>query len=355
MTTHDHGVHVGTGHHPHDDQAGERHEHGDGPLTRLRHLVGGHSHDVADQIDSELEASHDGTRALWISLVVLGITTVVQGGVVLLSHSVALLGDTLHNFGDALTALPLGLAFVIGRRAPNDRYTYGYGRGEDLAGLTVVLVVVISALVAGYEAVNRLLHPADVHALGWVAAAALIGFIGNEVAARVRITTGRRIGSTALVADGVHVRADGVTSLAVLAGAGGVALGWRWADPVVGLLITVAIVSVVRSAVRSVWHRLMDAVDPELVANARSAGAMVPGVIAVEHFRVRWIGHRLHGEAEILVPGGLDVVAAHQLAHHVEHQVIHAIPRLTDVLVHASPDPATAPNAHQAVAHHRSP
>ena len=355
---HDHGGHDhdedGHGHdeRDHGHGHGER-DHGHGRIAGLRHLFGGHTHDVADQVDSELEASHEGTRALWISLVVLGITTVIQGGVVLVSHSVALLGDTLHNFGDALTAVPLGLAFVIGRRAANDRYTYGYGRGEDLAGLAVVLVVVISALVAGYEAINRLLHPADVHALGWVAAAAVVGFIGNEIAARVRITTGKRIGSAALVADGVHARTDGLTSLAVLVGAGGVALGWRWADPVVGLLITIAIVSVVRSAVRSVWHRLMDAVDPELVANARAAGAAVPGVIAVEHLRVRWIGHRLHAETEILVPGDLDVVAAHQLAHDVEHQIIHAVPRLTEVLVHASPEPVGIPDAHRTVAHHR--
>ncbi len=347
MTTPDHHVH--DDHHQQHD-----HDHDQGPLAGLRHFLGGHSHDVADQIDSELEASHDGTRALWISLVVLGITTILQGAVVVLSHSVALLGDTLHNFGDALTALPLGLAFVIARRPANDRYTYGYGRGEDIAGLAVVVVVVSSAVVAGYEAINRLLHPADVHALGWVAAAAVAGFIGNEIAARVRITTGRRIGSAALVADGVHARTDGLTSLAVLVGAAGVALGWRWADPVIGLAITVAIVSVVRSAVRSVWHRLMDAVDPELVADARAAGAAVPGVLVVERLRVRWIGHRLNAEAEILVPGDLDVVAAHQLAHDVEHAIIHAVPRLTAVLVHASPDPTKTPNAHQTIAHHRS-
>jgi len=354
MTAHDHHAgqapHEPDQDHPHDHD----HDHDHGLVAAVRHFFGGHGHDVADQIDSELEASHDGTRALWISLVVLGLTTVLQGGVVLLSHSVALLGDTLHNFGDALTALPLGLAFVIGRRSANDRYTYGYGRGEDLAGLAVVLVVVASALVAGYEAINRLLHPADVHALGWVAAAAVVGFIGNELAARVRITTGRRIGSAALVADGVHARTDGLTSLAVLVGAGGVALGWRWADPVVGLAITVAIVAVVRQAARGVWHRLMDAVDPELVAAGRASAASVPGIIALEHFRVRWIGHRLHAEAEIVVPGDLDVIAAHRLAHDVEHEIIHAVPRLTDVLVHASPDPTSVPQAHDTVAHHRA-
>ncbi len=340
--------------HEHRDHHGE-YDHGHGPLAGFRHFFGGHSHDMADQIDSELEASHEGTRALWISLLVLGATAILQVAVVSLSHSVALLGDTLHNFGDALTALPLGLAFVIGRRPANDRYTYGYGRGEDLAGLAVVLAVVVSAIIAGYEAIDRLLHPADVKSLGLVAAAAVAGFIGNEVAARVRIATGRRIGSAALVADGIHARTDGLTSLAVLVGTGGVALGWHWADPVVGLLITIAIVAGVRNAVLSVWHRLMDAVDPELVTQARAVGAAVSGVIAVEHFRVRWIGHQLHAETEIVVPGNIDVVTAHELAHEVEHQIIHAVPRLTDVLVHASPDSVSAPDAHQAVAHHRSP
>lgn len=347
MTTSDHQQHD----HDHDHEPG--HGHGHGALSAVRHFFGGHSHDVSDQIDSELEASHVGTRALWISLVVLGFTTVLQAGVVVISGSVALLGDTLHNLGDALTAVPLGLAFVIGRRPANDRYTYGYGRGEDLAGLAVVLVILTSAVVAGYEAINRLVHPQNVHALGWVAAAAVVGFIGNEVAARVRITTGRRIGSAALVADGLHARTDGITSLAVLLGAAGVALGWRWADPVIGLLITIAIAVVVRNAARSVWHRLMDAVDPELVARSQAAGAAVPGVIAMEHFRLRWIGHRLHGEAEILVRGDANVVAAHRLAHEVEHSIIHAVPRLTSVLVHASPERSTTPDPHEAIAHHR--
>lgn len=244
----DHGKDDGGHDHEHD------HEHDHGPLSAVRHFFGGHSHDVSDQVDSELEASHVGTRALGISLVVLGVTTLLQAGVVVISGSVALLGDTLHNLGDALTAVPLGLAFVIGRRPANDRYTYGYGRGEDLAGMAVVLVILTSAVVAGYEAINRLVHPQKVHALGWVAAAAVVGFIGNEVAARVRITTGRRIGSAALVADGLHARTDGITSLAVLFGAGGVALGWPWADPAIGLLITItiAIAVVVRNAARSV-------------------------------------------------------------------------------------------------------
>ena len=179
-----------------------------------------------------MEGSAEGMRALWISLGVLGVTALIQAAVVALSGSVALLGDTLHNAADALTAVPLGVAFVLGRRPPTRRYTYGYGRAEDLAGIVIVLTIAASSALAAYEAINRLIHPQHVSDLLAVAAAALVGFAGNELVARYRIRTGRKIGSAALVADGLHARTDGLTSLAVLLGAGGVALGWDWADPV---------------------------------------------------------------------------------------------------------------------------
>ena len=190
-----------------------------------------------------MEASAAGMRALWVSLAVLAATAALQAVVVAVSGSVALLGDTLHNAADALTAVPLGIAFMLGRRPPSRRYTYGYGRAEDLAGVVIVLVIAASSALAGYAAVTRLAHPHPVSDLIAVAGAAVIGFLGNEAVARYRIRTGRRIGSAALVADGLHARADGFTSLAVLLGAGGVAAGWDWADPVVGLLITGAILA----------------------------------------------------------------------------------------------------------------
>jgi len=316
------------------------HERGQHRPSALRHLFGGHSHDVPDQIDGALEASKAGIRALWISLGVLGLTAVVQLLVVAASHSVALLGDMLHNFGDALTAVPLGLAFMIGRRPPTDRYTYGYGRGEELAGLAVVLIVAASAVIAGWEAISRLLHPAPVHALGWVAAAAVAGFVGNEIAAQVRIRTGDRIGSAALVADGLHARTDGITSLAVLLGAAGVAIGWNWADPVVGLGITAAIALVARNAALTIWQRLMDGVDPDIVRDARRAATNVDGVESLESLRVRWIGHQLHGEAEITAAADQTLSESHRLAHQVETAVLDVVPRLTDVVVHVSPTAA---------------
>ncbi|PZS39346.1 MAG: hypothetical protein DLM62_08760, partial [Pseudonocardiales bacterium] len=204
------------------------HGHGHGWWHDLSHLIT-HSHDSAEKVDAAMETSRDGIRALWISLAVLGATATVQGLVVAASGSVALLGDTLHNVADALTAVPLGIAFLFGRRAATRRYTYGFGRAEDLAGIVIVAIIAASAALAGYQAIGRLLHPADVSHLLAVSAATVIGFVGNETVARYRIRVGRRIGSAALVADGLHARTDGFTSLAVLLGAGGVAIGWRWA------------------------------------------------------------------------------------------------------------------------------
>jgi cation diffusion facilitator family transporter len=299
--------------------------------------VGGHSHDAGDQIDDALEADAAGRRALFISLGGLGITAVIQAGVVVLSGSVALLGDTLHNVADALTAIPLLVAFTLARRPANKRYTYGYGRAEDLAGLFVIAMIALSSVLAAYEAIDRLLNPRDVSYLWAVAGAGLVGFLGNEIVARYRITVGRRIGSAALVADGLHARTDGFTSLAVLIGASGVGLGWQWADPVVGLLITVAILGVLRSAVRQVGARLMDAVDPALVDQASAAISSVEGVAEIRELRIRWIGHTLRAEADIAVDPDLTVVQAHDVAHHAEKRLLVDVRRLTAANVHVSP------------------
>jgi cation diffusion facilitator family transporter len=293
-------------------------------------------------------------RTLWLSLGVLGITTVIQAAIVALSGSVALLGDTIHNAADALTAVPLGIAFVLGRRAANRRYTYGYGRAEDLAGIAIVLTIAASSALAAYEAVDRLLNPRDVTHLWAVAIAAMVGFIGNELVARYRITTGRRIGSAALVADGLHARTDGFTSLAVLLGAGGVAIGRRWADPAVGLLITAAILLVLKDAAREVYRRLMDSVDPALVDRAEAALREVDGVQHIGQMRMRWIGHALRAETDIVVDPNLTVAQGHAIAAEAEHALIHAVPRLTAATVHTDPH-ADAPGStdpHAVLSHH---
>ena len=341
--------------HPHDDhERGHEHPHApSGPLSRLRHLLTPHSHETADKLDSALESSARGMRALWVSLIVLGATALVQAVVVMVSGSVALLGDTVHNAADALTAVPLGIAFVLGRRAATRRFTYGYGRAEDLAGLAIVLTIAASGAFAAWTAVARLLDPRPMEHIPVVAAAAVVGFLGNEGVARYRIRVGREIGSAALVADGLHARTDGFTSLAVLVGAAGAALGWQLADPLVGLAITAAILLVLRDAAREVFRRVMDAVDPALVDRAEQAVRDVPGVREVGELRLRWIGHRLRAEVAVVVDGEVSVREAHHIAVEAEHALLHAVPRLTAALVHA--DPAAVPgetDPHLALAHH---
>lgn len=336
--------------HPHGEGHGRSHGHSHGHphesrsvWPRLRHAVsdlfGMHSHDTADQIDDAMEATDAGRRALLISLVGLGVTAALQAVVVGFTGSVALLGDTLHNVADAATAIPLLIAFSLARRPASRRFTFGYGRAEDLAGVFVVAMIALSGFAVAYEAVQRLIHPQAVEHLWAVAAAAVIGFIGNEIVARYRIRVGRQIGSAALVADGLHARADGFTSLAVLAGAGGVALGWPQADPVVGLLIAVAIVGVLWSAAKQVGARLMDAVEPELYERAKAEVEAVDGVRGIDEMRLRWIGHTLRAEIGVTVDSGLTLSQAHEIAHHVEAHLL-ALPRLTAALVHVSPSGA---------------
>jgi cation diffusion facilitator family transporter len=322
-------------------------------LARLRHVARPHSHEAADKVDAAMEASSEGMRALWLSLCVLGATAAIQAVVVALSGSVALLGDTLHNAADALTAVPLGIAFIAGRRPATRRYTYGYGRAEDLAGVMIVVLILASSALAGYEAVTRLAHPERVSNLIAVAAAALAGFAGNELVARYRIRVGRKIGSAALVADGLHARTDGLTSLAVLVGAGGVALGWDWADPVVGLVITVAILAVFYQAAREVYRRLMDAVDPALVDQAERTLRATPGVLGVGLVRLRWVGHQLWAECEIAVSGDITAIEAHEIAVNAEHDLLHALPRLSAALVHTDPQPRQGTDLHAVLAPHR--
>jgi cation diffusion facilitator family transporter len=323
--------------HEHHHDRGHDHTHRKGLRGILMEIFTPHSHDAADSVDAALESSAIGIRAVKISLTALALTAVVQVVIVGVSGSVALAADTIHNFSDALTAVPLWIAFAVGRRAATRRYTYGYGRAEDLAGLFVIAMITLSAIVAAYESINRLIHPLQIEHLGWVATAGLVGFLGNELVALYRIRVGRRIGSAALVADGLHARTDGFTSLAVLVGAGGTALGYPLADPIVGLIITVAILAVLRTAVRDIFRRLMDAVEPELIDAAEASLAARPGVRSVRSVKMRWIGHRLHADAELDIDPTVSLDDAHRIAHDAEHELTHAVPRLTSALVHAYP------------------
>lgn len=297
----------------------------------------GHSHEASDSVDDALASNEEGIRALKISLVALMVTALLQAVVVAFSGSVALLADTIHNFGDALTALPLWVAFALARRPSNRSYTYGYGRAEDLAGVAIVGLILFSAGVAGYQSVTKLINGPEVSNVGWVAAAGVVGFLGNELVAQFRIRVGKKIGSAALVADGQHARTDGFTSLAVVAGALGVAFGYPILDPLVGLGITVAILFIVKDSARSMWRRMMDAVEPEIVDSIEEAAAGVPGVEGVESVRARWVGHRVHSEVEIGVPESSSASEVARIRARLFAEAKRAVPRLERLVVEAVP------------------
>jgi cation diffusion facilitator family transporter len=201
----------------------------------------GHSHGL---VDESIKRSREGVRAVALALLVLGLTAAAQAGVFALSGSVALLADLIHNAGDAATAIPLGIAFALHS-----------ARAERGAGLAVVAAIFISACVAGYESIHRLIEPSDVGHLGALAVAGAIGFAGNWIAALIRSRAGRRLDSAALVADGAHARADAYVSLAVIASAAVVALGLPIADPLIGLAITAVILRITWDSWRTVRGR----------------------------------------------------------------------------------------------------
>jgi cation diffusion facilitator family transporter len=306
----------------------EGHTHGAG------HGHHGHAHGI---VDPTISTTARGLWAVKWSFVALFATALLQLAVVVLSNSVALLADMIHNLGDAATAIPLGVAFLFARRAPTRRFTFGFGRVEDLAGLAVILTITASAAVAAYEAIHRLMHPQPVSHVGAIVAASIVGFVGNEAVAIFRIRVGKQIGSVALIADGYHARTDGWTSLAVLVGATGVHLGYPQADPIVGLVITVAILGVVRESVKMVFARMLDGVEPEVIDRVHTIACEVQGVTGVTDVRARWVGHRLRAEVNVSVGPELTVQAAHEIAKEVEHHLQHHLPFLSGAIIHLDP------------------
>ena len=291
--------------HDHHDQG--THGHG-------RDDAHGHTHGV---VDPTITTTARGIWAIKWSFLILAATAALQFIVVFVSDSVALLADTIHNIGDAGTAIPLWIAFALARRKPTPTFTYGYGRVEDLAGIVIVLIILFSALVAGYEAIDRLFHPHPVLQLGWLVAAGLIGFLGNEAVAVFRIRVGRQINSAALIADGYHARTDGLTSLAVVLGAFGVWMGFPLADPIVGLVITVAILGIVWQSARAVLTRMLDGVDPRMTGELRHAAEHAKGVRWVDSVRARWLGHRLYAEMTLAVDPTLSLSDARKLGDEI--------------------------------------
>lgn len=295
----------------------------------------GHSHGV---VDPSIATTSQGLWAVKLSFVVLMATALLQIAVVVISGSVGLLADTIHNFGDAATAIPLGVAFLFARKRPTKRFTFGYGRVEDLAGVAIVFAILFSAIVAGYESIDRFFHPQDISHLWAVAVASTIGFLGNEAVAVFRIRVGRRIGSAALIADGQHARVDGWTSLAVLAGVVGVWLGYPLADSLAGLIITAAIFGIVIQSGKQIFSRMLDGVDPHLVDEIRHAASHVDQVKAVTDIRARWLGHRLHAEVNVTLSSQITLAAAHALAEEVRHKLLHRLKYISLVVVHVDPE-----------------
>ncbi|MFM7448621.1 MAG: cation diffusion facilitator family transporter [Leptolyngbyaceae cyanobacterium] len=305
------------------------HHHSDHPEAEHAH-----SHGV---IDPTIAASARGLWAVKWSLVGLIMTAVLQAVVFWLSGSVALLADLIHNIGDALTAVPLGVAFVASRRKPTPKFAYGYGRMEDLAGLTVVGVVLTSALITAYESIDRFYHPQPLQYLGVLAISGVIGFIGNEAVALFRIRVGKEINSAALIADGRHARADGLVSLSVVVSALGVWLGYDWADPVMGIVITVILLRIVWESGQTIFSHLLDGVDPAMLTQVRDSIEPVVQLDAIQSLRARWLGHRLQVEVAIAVDPGLTVAEGHEIATKLEAQLQHQLPFLNQVAVQIQP------------------
>lgn len=324
--------------HAHEHKHEDQHRHHEGGLRGwLKNIFVPHSHDPQQAALDAALATERGIRAVMISLGGLLATAIFQVVIVFISGSVALLADTIHNFSDALTAIPLGIAFWLSRRASDRRYTYGFGRAEDIAGVIIVLMILFTAGEAIYQSIHKIMQPEPIRNLGWVAAAAIIGFLGNELVAVYRIRTGREIGSAALVADGYHARTDGFTSLAVLAGTIGAWLGFPLLDPLVGLGIGVAILVIVWRTGREIWLRIMDAVDPQITDGIERIAAKPEGVIDVHSVAVRWIGHRQRAELHIIVDCQMPTCDSHRIAETVRHELFHVLPALVEATIHVDP------------------
>ena len=302
-------------------------------------------------VDPSILATQQGIWAIKWSFIGLFATAAFQIVIAMFSGSVALLADTVHNIGDAGTAIPLWIAFRLARRKPTKRFTYGYGRIEDLAGVAIVFIVLLSAAVAAYESIDRFFHQQIVQYLWAVIVASVIGFIGNEAVAQIRMKIGKEIGSAALIADGHHARVDGLTSLAVLFGAVGVSLGYPLADPVVGLLITAAILRIVWESGKSIFTRMIDGVDPEVIEEIRNVVIHTAGVSDISEVRVRWLGHRLHAELNIAVTPELSVEKGHELAKEVQHRLLHQLRYLSNATVHVDPVGASGELYHRIAQH----
>lgn len=276
-------------------------------------------------------------RAVAMSAVGLGITGAVELILAVLTGSVGLLGDALHNLSDVSTSAVVFLGFRVSRRRPTSRFPYGYERAEDLAGLGVALVIWASALFAGIESYRKLVGHGTTSHVGWGMTGAALGILGNQAVARYKLATGRRIQSATLVADAHHSWLDALSSAGALTGLVGVALGYRWADPAAGFVVTAFIAHVGWGVTKELADHLMDAVDPELTQRAQTAARSVGGVLDAQT-RGRWSGRTLHVEVEVeLAPKATLAEAAH-VSQAVKRAVFDAVEEARDVQVIARPE-----------------
>lgn len=324
--------------HQHDHHHHDHHENSWWEKIAIAlHLPGyGHSHDLPGKQDAIFH-NELGIRTLKQALLLLGITTLLQAGIYVLSGSVALLADTVHNFGDALNSIPLWIAFILSGRAATRRYTYGFGRAEDIAGLLIVLSIAFSAGFIIYEAVSRIFEPQLIAYSGWVILAALVGFIGNEAVAVLQIRVGKQIGSEAMITDGRHARVDGLTSLAVLPAVFGSWLNLPILDPIFGLLIGITIVFITWNAVVAMWYRLMDAIDPHLVTHAEAAIRSHKMVSGIETLRMRWVGHSLHLESHVLLDPKISFSDIQNIREQIKSELYENVPKLSEITIAVSP------------------
>lgn len=294
----------------------------------------GHSHLPSDNMAA---STREGLRVVAIATAGMFVVAAVELGFFAVSQSAGLLSDALHNLGDVLTTIAIWVAFLVARRPATRRYTYGYSRAEDLAGAFITLVIVASAGLAAWESYRRLITNAVPTQVGWGIAAALFGFVGNEALAQYKIRAGRRLNSQPLIADGQHSRIDGITSLAAAAGLLLEYFGVRHADPVAGLLISVAILYILVEVGRDVFRRLMDAVDPEVIEQVRMEAMGVPGVQEVADIRARWAGRRLYVAFNIGADSTLTLAQAHAIAERARQEVLAHVAGAAIVDIHVDP------------------
>ena len=329
-----HDTHESDNSHDHDH---EDHDHGKGIIGRLMHFLSlGHTHEHHHEYDLK-KNSKEGIKALKISFLGLMITAVFQFFIVLYTGSVALLADTVHNFSDALTAIPLWIAYRLNLKQKSKKYPYGYGRVEDMAGLFIILMIALSAVVVFLESIRRLYNPVEIDHLGILALSGIIGFLGNEIVAKYRIGVGKKIGSEALVADGMHARTDGLTSLAVIVGAFGAYIGFPILDPIVGIIIGFMILMILKDTTSTLWFRLMDRADLQLIEKIEKISMNYEGVAKIHDIKTRSSGQSLFAELHIIMNREYTIEESHEITSNLRAGLQSEIQNLVEVTVYPIP------------------